>query len=131
MYVKRRETSAATARAWIDGPIRSDTPPDTGRRESSGTLQRLDQEIVDREPDRSAPIRIIPEQACTGLRRFIGPMILMAHDHDHIGMIFVMAERERMPQGNRNSSSSCILPNKDFRRSRLTSERNRRTVAGQ
>ena len=56
-------------------------------------LQRLDQEIVDREPDRSAPIRITPEQACTGLRRFVGPMMLMAHDRDHIGMIFVMARR--------------------------------------
>src|SRR5207244_8825959 len=54
-------------------------------------VQRLDQEIVDREPDRSAPIRITPEQACTGLRRFVGPMILMAQDPDHIGMIFVMA----------------------------------------
>ena len=53
-------------------------------------LERLDQEIVDRESDRSAPIRITPEQACTGFRWVVGHTMLMSHDQDHIGIIFVI-----------------------------------------
>ena len=53
-------------------------------------LGRLDQEIVDRESDRSAPIRISPEQACTGFRWVVGHTMLMSQDQDHIVMIFVI-----------------------------------------
>ena len=54
-------------------------------------LQRLDQEIVDRKPDRSAPIRIASKQTGAGLRRFVVHAMFMAHDRDDIGMIFVIA----------------------------------------
>src|SRR5690348_1035964 len=54
-------------------------------------LERFDQEIVDREPDGPAPIRVATEKSGAGLRRLVVNAILHSIDRKAIGIVLVNA----------------------------------------
>src|SRR5690348_16901349 len=54
-------------------------------------LKRFDEQIVDGEPDRSAPIRIPAELRSARFRRLVVDSVLMAHDVQDVRMIPVIA----------------------------------------
>src|SRR5215470_14254456 len=56
-------------------------------------LQRFDEEIVHREPDRAAPIRIATEQTCGGFRGFVFDTAHVAVDLNFVRMIQVIARK--------------------------------------
>ena len=70
-------------------------------------LQRLDQQKVDREPDRPAPVGVAAEQAGVRFAGHVVHPIRLAHDvetdRDGRGE---PGDTERMPCGERNSFSS-------------------------
>ena len=57
-------------------------------------LQRLDQQVVHREPDRAPPVRVAAEDPGGGLGRLVVHAVLDAVDRQHVGMVAVVA-RER------------------------------------
>ena len=52
-------------------------------------LQRFDQEIIDREPDRTAPVGVAAEQATIGLGRLIAHGELVAIAREDVRVILV------------------------------------------
>src|SRR5437016_2764213 len=54
-------------------------------------LQRLDQEVVDREPDRPPPVGVAAEQPARRLRRLVADPIFGAVDLQHVGLVAVHA----------------------------------------
>ena len=57
-------------------------------------LQRLDQQIVDRKPDRAAPVRVAAEQSGARFGRLVVHAVLGAVHVEHVGMVRVRS-RER------------------------------------
>ncbi len=52
-------------------------------------LQRLDEQIVHREPDRPAPVRIASEQTGARFTRFIVHAVLAAARVQHVGLVLM------------------------------------------
>ena len=70
-------------------------------------LQRLDQQVVDGEPDRPAPVRVAAEQAGVGLARECSPRWSSCpRARRRTGRSRYTRDRERIPNGERNSFSS-------------------------
>ena len=61
------------------------------------TLERFDDQVIDREPDRSAPIGVAAEEVARPFAwHIIDPMLFVAGVED-VGMIAMVGETERMP----------------------------------
>src|SRR5260370_1086394 len=72
-------------------------------------LQRFDQQIVYREPDRSAPVRVSTEQTTGGFRRLIVNPVLQAILPARSGLLSMNHSRRRLKPGNRSSSSESSV----------------------
>src|SRR5262249_7582700 len=53
--------------------------------------QRLNDQIVHREPDRATPVRVAAEQRAARLRRFVVNAMLDAMDIERVGMVAMVA----------------------------------------
>jgi len=47
-------------------------------------LQRLDEQVVDREPDWPAPVGVAAEQAARRFRRLVGDAVGLSFDIEHV-----------------------------------------------
>src|SRR5207244_2906063 len=56
-------------------------------------LERLDQQVVDREPDRPPPVRVAAEEARRRLGRLVVHAVLGALDLQHVGMLAMVARQ--------------------------------------
>src|SRR5947209_8140544 len=87
-------------------------------------LQRFDQEIIDREPDRTAPVGVAAEQATIGLGWLIAHGELVAIAREDVRVILVTLGERRTPYGERNSVSSSMRRSRRFIRCPRSSESN-------
>jgi hypothetical protein len=69
-------------------------------------LERFDDQEVDREPHRAAPVRVAAEQAGVRLGGRVLDRVLAAGELDAIGLRLVDARQRAQPKGDRNSFSS-------------------------
>src|SRR5947208_2087314 len=53
-------------------------------------LERLDQEVVHREPDRAAPVRVTTEEPARGFSRLVVYPMLHAVQAEHVRMVLVV-----------------------------------------
>src|SRR5262245_12211767 len=54
-------------------------------------LEGLDQQEVDRKPDRPSPVRVAAKETGPGLRRLVVHTILVSADAEHVRLLFVNA----------------------------------------
>ena len=70
-------------------------------------LQRLDEQVVDRKPNRPAPVGVAAEEPAVRFGRLVIDAVLFSVDHQTIRMVRRDSrDRPRTPYGERNSDSS-------------------------